>query len=338
MRVQKTLLASLLLIAGAAAAADAIKVTPDNFVRAETDMYFTVSAKEAGLGKLFHRRDPFDVAHQTVVRGNRDTLYSSGVFDLDAGPVTITMPDAGNRFMSLMVVNEDHYVTGVFHGAGSHTLTRDGVGTRYVLAAVRTLIDPGKAGDSDEVHKLQDAVKVDQPGGPGKLELPVWDKASQDTVRSALLELASTMSGFNRAFGSKEQVDPVHHLIGAAAGWGGNPDSEATYIAFTPSKNDGKTVYTLHVPSSVPVDGFWSISRYNAKGFFTPNKQNAYSINNLTATKAGDGSIDVQFGDCDGKVQNCLPIEPGWNYTVRLYRPQPQVLDGSWKFPDPQLR
>lgn len=339
MKIPRTLITSLLFMAGSAVADDAIKVTPDNFVRAESDMYFAVSAGEAGgPGKLFHRRDTFDVNHQAVVRGNRDTLYSSGVFDLDAGPVTITMPDSGNRFMSLMILNEDHYVIDVFHGAGSHTLTKDRVGTRYVLAAIRTLIDPGKTGDADEVHKLQDAIKVEQPGGPGKLELPTWDKVSQDKVRSALLALNATMGSFDRAFGSKEQVDPVHHLIGAAAGWGGNPDSEATYIAVTPPQNDGKTVYTLRVPSTVPVDGFWSISRYNSEGFFVPNSQNAYSVNNLTAIKGSDGSIEVQFGGCDGKVANCLPIEAGWNYTVRLYRPQPQVLDGSWKFPDPQPR
>ncbi len=335
-RVPMVSIAGLLFMAGAAQASDAIKVTPDNFARAESDMYFAVSAKEAGVGKLFHRRDPFDVNKQTVVRGNRDTLYSSGVFDLDAGPVTITMPDAGKRFMSLMIVNEDHYVTDVFHGAGSHRFTRDRAGTRYVLIAVRTLIDPAKPGDADEVHTLQDAIKVDQPGGPGKLELPVWDKASQDSVRNALLALNATMGSFNRAFGTKDQVDPVHHLIGTAAGWGGNPDNEATYLSITPSQNDGTTLYKLRVPAEVPVDGFWSLSRYNAEGYFVPNPLNAYSINNLTATRRGDGSIDIQFGGCDGKIANCLPIEAGWNYTVRLYRPHSNVLDGSWKFPDPQ--
>ncbi len=337
-RFSKTLIASFLIMAGSAHSDEAIKVTPDNFVRAESDMYFAVSAKESALGKLFHRRDPFDVNQQTVIRGNRDTLYSSGIFDLDAGPVTVTLPDAGNRFMSLMVLNQDHYVTDVFHGAGSHTFAKDHVGTRYVMIAMRTLIDPGKAGDADVVHKLQDAIKVDQPGGPGKLELPAWDKTSQDNVRKALLALGATMNGFNKAFGTKDQVDPVHHLIGAAAGWGGNPDSEATYVGVTPTKNDGKTIYTLRVPASVPVDGFWSISRYNAEGFFVPNSLNAYSINNLTAIKGSDGSIDIQFGECDGKVPNCLPIDPGWNYTVRLYQPQQKVLDGSWKFPDPQPR
>jgi hypothetical protein len=27
----------------------------------------------------------------------------------------------------------------------------------------------------------------------------------------------------------------------------------------------------------------------------------------------------------------------GWNYMVRLYRPQKEILDGTWKFPDAQL-
>lgn len=47
----------------------------------------------------------------TVIRANRDTLYPTGVFDLDAGPVTITLPDPGCRFMSLLVIDEDQYLT-----------------------------------------------------------------------------------------------------------------------------------------------------------------------------------------------------------------------------------
>jgi len=84
----------------------------------------------------------------------------------------------------------------------------------------------------------------------------------------------------------------------------------------------------------VPVDGFWSITVYNAKGYLEANPQKAYSLNNLTAKKSPDGSIEVQFGGCDGKVPNCLPIMQGWNYWVRLYRPRAEVLEGQWKFPE----
>ncbi len=86
----------------------------------------------------------------------------------------------------------------------------------------------------------------------------------------------------------------------------------------------------------VPVNGFWSISVYNAEGYYQKNEYDAYALNNLTAKKNGDGSIAIQFGGCDGKITNCLPIVKGWNYTVRLYRPREQILSGEWTFPESQ--
>jgi len=318
----------------AAPGAAPMPVTVDNFVRAESDMYIASLAQQGGLGKLIHRREPASVDHQTVIRLNRDTLYSSGVFDLDAGPVTISMPDPGKRYMALQVITEDHYVPNVFYGAGTHVLTREGVGTRYVVTGIRTLVDPADPADLQKVHALQDAIQVSQKD-PGKLELPDWDPVSQKKVRDALLVLASTISDFSHAFGRRDEVEPVHRLIGAAAGWGGNPDKDATYLNVTPEKNDGKTVYRLNV-KDVPVDGFWSISVYNARGYFEPNAASAYALNNLTAKKSDDGSVQIQFGGCDGKVANCLPIVAGWNYTVRLYRPRAEILSGAWTFPQPQ--
>ncbi|HEX4414172.1 MAG TPA: DUF1214 domain-containing protein [Lacipirellulaceae bacterium] len=310
-----------------------IPVTPDNFVRAETDLYFSNVVKDAGFGKFFNIREPTPIDRQTVIRMNRDTLYSAGVFDLDAGPVTITLPDAGKRYMALQIINQDEFTPLVAYGSDPHTLIKDMIGTRYFIAAVRTLVNPTIAGDLDEVHKLQDAIKVEQKGGPGKFDVPHWDSASQKKVRDALLVLGSTLPEANKMFGTKEECDPIRHLIGSAMAWGGNPEKAAIYLNVTPKKNDGKTIYKLKV-KDVPVDGFWSISVYNAKGYFEKNKQNAYTLNNITAKKADDGSVNIQFGGCDGKTPNCLPIMPGWNYIVRLYRPSQEILDGKWTFPE----
>ncbi|QYY29889.1 MULTISPECIES: DUF1254 domain-containing protein [Cupriavidus] len=318
----------------AQAAGATVPVTVDNFVRAESDMYIARVAKQDGVGNLMHRREPASIDQQTVIRLNRDTLYSSGVFDLDAGPVTITMPESGKRFMSLQVISEDHYVPNVFYGAGTHSLTRENVGTRYVVVAIRTLVDPNDSNDLKQVHALQDVIKVSQKA-TGKLELPSWDQVSQKKVRDALLALSATTSDFKRSFGKKGEVDPVRHLMGTAAGWGGNPDKDATYLNITPEKNDGKTVYRVNV-KDVPVDGFWSVSVYNAEGYFQKNPANVYTVNNITAKKDGDGSIPIQFGGCNGQSPNCLPIVPGWNYTVRLYRPHSEILRGAWSFPPAQ--
>ena len=310
-----------------------VPVTADNFPRAESDLYFGNLIKLGSLGKFRHEREPADIDNQNVIRLNRDTLYSSAVFDLAAAPVTIALPDAGKRFRSMQVINEDQYTVSVNYDAGSYTLTRENVGTRYILVIIRTLVDPADPEDVDKVHALQDATTVKQTS-VGEFEVPNWDLEGQKKIREALLVLGASLPDSLNMFGTKDQVDPVRFLIGAAMAWGGNPEKEATYINVTPAKNDGKTVHKLTVQGNVPVDGFWSISLYNAQGYFEKNDQNAYSINNITAKKDADGSVTIQFGGCDGKAANCLPIMPGWNYIVRLYRPRKEVLDGTWKFPE----
>lgn len=312
----------------------ATPVGVDNFIRAESDLYLSNMVRDGGFGKFLHRREPASIDDQTVIRLNRDTLYSAAVFDLDAGPVTIKLPDAGKRFMSMQVINQDHYVPAVYYGAGSHTLTKSNVGTRYAIVGIRTLVDPKDPKDVQQVHALQDAIKVSQKSA-GKFEVPNWDQASQKKVRDALLVLGSTIPDFKKAFGTKKEVDPIRHLIGTALGWGGNPDKDAIYLNVTPTGNDGKTVYKL-VVKDVPVNGFWSVSLYNAEGYYQKNAYDAYALNNLTAAKSADGSIAIQFGGCDGKIPNCLPTMPGWNYTVRLYRPKAEILNGKWSFPQPQ--
>lgn len=265
-----TATALLLTAASATALAQApsgttVPVTIDNFARAESDLYMSRAVKDDGFGKFTHNRTPTEIDHQTVIRMNRDTLYSMGVFDLDAGPVTIALPNAGKRFMSLQVISEDHYVPMVVYGGKPVTLARDSVGTRYVGAAVRILVDPANPKDLEQVRALQDAIKVTQKS-PGKFEVPNWNAADQKKIRDALLVLSSATGGFKNAFGPKDRVDPVRHLIATAAGWGGNPDRDATYLSVTPVKNDGETVYKLRV-GQVPVNGFWSISVYNEEGY-----------------------------------------------------------------------
>jgi len=327
-------LAATVAFAQAQPSGNTIPVTADNFTRAESDTYFASIVKQAGgSGKFFHRREIEPVENQIVIRANRDTLYSAAVFDLDAGPVTVVLPKTGKRFMSMIVIDEDQYVPAVYYG-GSHTFSKGQIGTRYLMLALRTLVDPSDPKDIQQAHALQDAVTVSQ-SNPGKFEIPNWDPVSHKKVKDALLVLASTLPDSDRGFGTKREVDPVRRLILSASAWGGNPDKEAKYLNVFPARNDGNTVYRLNV-RNVPVDGFWSISVYNADGNFQKNAYDAYSLNNITAKKSEDGSVAVQFGGCDGKIPNCLPTMPGWNYMVRFYRPRPEILNGSWKFPQPQ--
>lgn len=82
----------------------------------------------------------------------------------------------------------------------------------------------------------------------------------------------------------------------------------------TPGPSVGQYELTVR---DVPVDGLWSISVYNAEGYFEPNSAGMYSV---TGVRNDDDSLTVRFGD-HGNLANSIPITEGWDYLVRLYGP-----------------
>ena len=94
-----------------AMAQEPVRVTADNYVRAESDFQMKGYIENFNcFGKFAHSRKPYDVDNQVTVRGNRDTLYSFGVFDLTS-PLTVTLPDTKGRYQSLMIVSQDHSIS-----------------------------------------------------------------------------------------------------------------------------------------------------------------------------------------------------------------------------------
>jgi hypothetical protein len=309
-----------------------VKVTAHNYVRAESDSQMKGYIEKFDcFGKFSHFRKPYDVNNQVTVRGNRDTLYSVGVFDLRS-PVTVTLPETGGRYQSLMIVNQDHSIWS-FYGPRTGTLTEEKAGTRYVFLALRTFMDPNDEQDMKEAYQLQDAISFEQ-ADIGKFEVPDWKKDEVEQMRHTAQVIASTVTDAGKMFGKKEELDPVYWMLGAAIGWGGLPAAAASYVNVVPEKNDGKTPYTLTV-TDVPVYGFWSVTLYDSEGWLPVNEYNAYSFNNVTAKQDKDGSITIHFGG-DPQADNFLPIVPGWNYIARLYQPGPEILNGSWTFPSPK--
>ena len=219
-------------------AADAPKVTAGNYVRAESDFQMMDYVDKYGaFGKFHHFRDPYDVNNQVTIRANRDTLYSFGVFDLRS-PLTITLPETGERYQSLMIVSQDHSIWS-FYGPRTGTLTEEKVGTRYVFLALRTFADPNDEQDMKEAHRLQDAVKFEQ-ADVGQLEVPDWKKEEVEQMRETINVVASTVTDSSKLFGKKESMDPVYWLLGAALGWGGLPAEAATYANVVPKRTTAR--------------------------------------------------------------------------------------------------
>ncbi|MHA3978685.1 DUF1214 domain-containing protein [Halovulum sp. GXIMD14794] len=307
-----------------------IPVTVENFVRAATDIEFgKYLALAGGVNTLFHAREPTSVDLQPTIRMNRDTLYSMAVIDISEG-ATLTLPETGERYISAQIVNQDHYMNDVFLGGGRYLLDLDTFDTPYVVAIIRTLVDASDPEDVAEVNALQDQITL-ETGSSKPFILPNYDEESFDGVLNAALELARYNDDSSRTFGSPDEVLPIKYFLGAAFGWGGLPETQAYYLNVEPGLPQG--AYKVEVPSDVPVEAFWSISLYNARGFFEKNARDAYNVNSVSGTRNEDGSMTVHFGDCEDDRVNCLPIMDGWNYVVRMYRPSSAILSGDWTFP-----
>lgn len=303
-------------------------VNVDNFARAETDAMMSRMLQLSGaVNAIYHDRQLAPLDKQPVIRQNRDTLYSFAIVDISHG-ATFTLPPFGDRYVSVMIINQDHYINRVLHEAGDHELTVEEFGTDYVVLAARTLFDPTDPDDIAEVHRIQDGMQL-EAGSATPFTPPSFDQVSHKTTRDHLLALAQGLPGYWRSFGSVEQVDPVHHLLGTASGWGGLPDAEAQYVSLFPGVAPGRYRVTLR---EVPADAFFSVSVYNGDGYFEPGPSGITNVNDVFGVKDDDGSLTVWLGDFDDDRPNQIPTPEGWNLLIRLYRPRLDDLAG-WTRP-----
>jgi hypothetical protein len=119
--------------------------------------------------------------------------------------------------MPLLLFDHDHYNPAVFSAPGKHRFTRAEIVTRYLALAVPTFLDPKDPADVAAARAAQDALRLEQPGGPGVWEAPQWDKTSQDALRQALGALVRFVD-FKDGFGPRGQVEPIARLV-AAGRW-----------------------------------------------------------------------------------------------------------------------
>ncbi len=106
---------------------------------------------------------------------------------------------------------------------------------------------------------------------------------------------------------------------------------------------DGANRYTLTFPKGQlpPVDGFWSLTMYDASYFFVDNPLNRYTLSARNQLKENDdGSVTLYLQNkSPGKdlESNWLPAPEGkFVLMMRLYWPRehdPSILDGTWKPP-----
>ena len=307
-----------------------VKVTALNYVRAKTAIQFDkyLAIADGKLNSFAHGRRVADINSRSSKRLNRDTLYSVAIVDISKG-ASIQMPEAGDRYMSVQVVNQEGFTNKIFHGAGRHDLTVAEFDTPYVWLLVRTLVLDSVPGDGAAAQALQDQMSISSASEQPYTHTD-YDPVTLSATTALLVELGKGISDNAKAAGTEEQVDPIKQLLLTAYGFGTLPETESLLLTVQPNLPADRG-YALTV-KDVPVDGFWSLAMYNREGYFNKNKYDSYGFGDRTAKKNADGSITLHFGGDPNRI-NYIPITEGWNYVVRMYRPRAEPLDGSWTFP-----
>ncbi len=307
-----------------------IEVTYGNYVEAEVNIAMQRALKgTGGLNKWMHIRRPAPIDQQSVIRMNRDTLYSQAIVDTRKG-VKVFVPDAGERYMSMHIINEDGYTVAVEVGAGMYEFDAQSVGTDYATVIVRTFVDADSEEDIKIVNALQNQLTVEaQSAVP--FQAVDWDMKSYKKIYQSLLDLAPYVGTSKNMFGSKDEVDPIRFMVGAAAGYGGMPEENSMYLfGLIPLSQSEEYTVTF---DDMPQDAFWSITVYNKDGFLFNSEHGVSNLNSVTAQKSEDGSYTLYFGNCEKNKKNCLAIEDGWNSVIRLYEPHKEVIEGLWTPP-----
>jgi hypothetical protein len=166
-----------------------INVTPETYIRAETDRQFAEIVKMAGgINRFYHFRSPTPLDKQNVVRMNRDTLYSMAVVDTSKG-ATITVPElAKDRYASVYIVDNDHYCPSVVYTSGTHELPKD---TKYLGLGIRIQVfNPKDPDEIAQVNKLQDQFVI-KANSADLLPEFKWDLQSLKTLTAQALPLAA---------------------------------------------------------------------------------------------------------------------------------------------------
>ena len=247
-----------------------------------------------------------------VVRMNNDTFYKMAFVILDKGPVVLESSEpADDRFNSFQLMDDRNAnYRNIIHPKGWYTLFHGEKPAQFkgeaievpssmsvviVRVEVKNKDNPADVAAAETVFngimingpKLDTIPKVDLLSG--------FDKRVEQEAHKRIDHAIETIPFTKTVVGPGQEpgkdVPYLNLAAGTKAGWGGPHPSHSAYsFSFTDVNGNtldgskGTYILTTEEPN---VGAFWSVTVYDTKrgGFFHPNKDDRYHINNTTAVK-----------------------------------------------------
>lgn len=301
-------------------------MTAKEFIQAESRAFFADFIGRAGINAFFHFPGVATAEDRFVVSPNNDTVYSIATVNVTEG-FNLVLPEMGDRFVSIQIIDENHMTPFYLYGGGTYTFTADQFETSYVGVGIRTATDASEA----DVLFIQEQLfpNYQITGAADADDMPRPDLEVLERVRTALIaeyDNLTTTAGAMQP--STDLVEDWKFFTYVTAGaWGLSPDTTAMYTPGGPEHAIGGDCYTATFPR-VPVEAFFSITVYGADKYLMSNADNIISSNRGVVTN-DDGSFTVAFGDekCRELAPNyAYTPEDGWSFLLRAYRPDVEAF------------
>ncbi|HZF42145.1 MAG TPA: DUF1254 domain-containing protein [Sphingomonadaceae bacterium] len=298
------------------------------------------------INRFAHRKTLSDHNDRVVTTPNNDTLYSAAWLDLSGGPVTIFVPETGERYLSIALMDmfTDHFAYSGTRTSGGRAEKLFVVGpdwrgnapsgarmarapTNDVWAISRLLVD-GPA-DLPAATAIQDRIRIDPPA-PGEgtafvARPPLRPNPAQflDVVNEAL---------------ARSPVSPVHAdriarlravgiRPGAANAWAQlSPSVQAMWTTNWDSLNNGlrgglDTHVTRHDGWSYPLPGLGNFGQNDAyraaialEGLAALEPDEAMYM--FTRTTADGASLDGARNSYRIRLPSDIPVKGFWSLTM----------------------
>ncbi|MGI9430710.1 MAG: DUF1254 domain-containing protein, partial [Myxococcota bacterium] len=208
-------------------------MTAEEYIQAESRAFFADFLGRAGINGFHHFKTLATPDDRWVVSPNVDTLYSVGVVNATEG-FTLEIPDTGDRFLSIQIIDENHLTPFHLYGGGPRSFTADQFETGYVGIGLRI----GTDGTPEDIALINETIqgKVRITGAKDDDGMPRPDLEQMLKVRAPMLEQFNKLPN---SFGVMQErtadvKDWEIFTYVTAGAWGLSMNKHAMYSHYAP--------------------------------------------------------------------------------------------------------
>jgi len=314
-------------------------MTAMEYQMAIAEQFFKTQIERAGgINQWNHFPALAKAADRWVVSSNIDAMFSMSIVDARKG-FTVTLPDVGERFISIHVNDQYHTSVDYNWSAGKHTYKGEDIDTDYVFVAIRIGTDGTEADQQLIRQDIQSRLAIESNSAvPFKTQ---FDPVLMEKIRKQMMvqyeDLDDTYGTVKYDIRAVDQWEKWTYTI--TAGYGLAPENASMYSVFSPKGTKGNVCYEASF-DKVPAKAFFSLTAYNFDKYMMSDKYNIISSNRPNLITRSDGGFDVIFGGMECKkiadergVNFMYTPDDGWSCLLRAYRPDVEKMY-NYKMPE----